>query len=196
MKILVISASARAESQSRRFAEYLLTRVSRLADAELIDLNKTPLPIYDDSETMGTNPNWLSIKSKLEVADGYVVVSPEWNGMASVAYKNMMLFVGHEMAVKPLMICAVSSGRGGVHVIDELRLSGIKNSHIIISSENVIAQDCKDLALDDNWEETSKDYRFKSRAEYSLKMLVEYSKALQGVRASGVIDFEHYGSGV
>ncbi len=196
MKILVISASARAGSQSRRFADYLFGRVSKMGEVELLDLHETVLPLYDDNDAMSSNTNWLAIKGKLEAADGYVVVSPEWNGMASVVYKNMMLFVGHEMANKPLMICAVSSGRGGVHVLDELRVSGIKNSHVIISSENVIAQGCEGLALDDNWDEASNDYKFKSRAEYSLKILVEFAKALSGVRISGVVDFEHYGSGV
>lgn len=196
MKILVISASARAGSQSRRFADYLLSRVSKLVEASLVDLQELKLPLYDDSDTIKDDKNWVELCSKLEEADGYVVVSPEWNGMASVAYKNMMLFVKHEMANKPAMICAVSSGRGGVHALDDLRLSGIKNSHIIISSENVIAQGCEDLALDDSWDENATDYKFKTRAEYSLKVLVEYAKALTGVRNSGVVDFEKYGSGV
>ena len=121
MKILVTSASARAGSQSRRVADYLLSRVSKMADASLLDLNELALPIYDDIDAMSSNPNWLTLKPKLTEADGYVVVSPEWNGMGSVAYKNMLHFVGQAMANKPFMVCAVSSGRGGAHALDDLR---------------------------------------------------------------------------
>lgn len=197
MKILIISASPRANSQSRRVADYLHLRAGVLGvETEMIDLHETVLPMYDDSEEVKNNPSWLGSKDKIEEADGYVFVAPEWNGMAPPALKNLLLYVGQSMAHKPYAICGVSSGRGGIHVIDELRASGQKNTHLVTSPENLVASMVESMKLEQNWDETSNDFWFKNRADYSMKILVAYSEALKHIRESGVVDHEHFPSGI
>ncbi len=50
---------------------------------------------------MDNEPAAILLREKLETADGFVVVSPEWNGMAAPALKNMFVYVRKTMAHKP-----------------------------------------------------------------------------------------------
>lgn len=45
-------------------------------------------------------------------------------------------------------------------------------------------------------DEKAPDYTIKLRADYALKILIEYAKALQKVRNSGLIDFKNFKNGV
>jgi NAD(P)H-dependent FMN reductase len=162
----------------------------------MIDLHDVMLPMYDDSEEVKNATEWLDIKNTIEQADAYMFVAPEWNGMAPPALKNLLLYVGQSMAHKPYAICGVSSGRGGIHVIDELRLSGQKNTHLVVSPENLIASMVESMELSQNWDESSNDFWFKNRADYCMKILMAYGSALKHVRESGVVDHEHFPSGI
>ncbi len=197
MNLLIISASPRANSESKRVANYLYLRAGVLQiSAQLIDLHETVLPMFDDSEEVKSATSWLSIKDRIEEADAFMFVAPEWNGMAPPALKNLLLFVGQSMAHKPYSICGVSSGRGGVHVIDELRLSGQKNTHLVTSPENLVVSMVESMKLDQDWDEASDDFWFKNRADYCMKILVAYGEALKHIRESGVVDHEHFPSGI
>lgn len=197
MQITVISASPREGSQSLRVANYLLGRVKQLgADSAIVDLHEVKLPMYDDSDAVKNSDGWASISTNILEADGYIVVVPEWNGMAPPIYKNMLMYVGQAMAHKPYMVCGVSAGRGGVHVLDELRATGQKNTHLVMSPENLIASYVESLALDDSFNEDSEDHWFKVRADYAIKVLIAYAEALRNVRNSEVIDFERFPSGL
>ncbi len=195
MNILVISASMRGESQSLKIANYLKLRLEKQEQLALVlDLHKFNLPIYDDGETKAKNNDELL--SMLVKAEGYVFVSPEWNGMMSVGLANMMHYVDHEMAHKPVMLVGVSSGRGGTYPLAQMRLMGHKNTHYVLSPENLIVGGVKDMLNDQNTDESAPDISVKNRAEYALKILVEYSKALKSIRDSGVVDMTLFPSGV
>ncbi len=196
MNILVISASMRGESQSLKVANWLSDHTKLLGlKSSVLDLHAVKLPLFDDGETI--TENLSHVLDKLKSAEGYVFVSPEWNGMMSHGLINMLHYVeSKEMAYKPVMLVGVSSGRGGTHPIDQMKIIGQKNRHYIISPENLIVSGVEDAFNSLELVIGESDYKLKERADYSLKVLAELAKALSQVRQSGILDFERFANGV
>ena len=161
---------------------------------DLLDLHSLKLPLYDDGETEAENK--IELLDRLSYGDGYIFVSPEWNGMMSHGLANMMHYVKHEMAHKPVMLVGVSSGRGGTYPIAQMKLFGQKNRHYVISPENLIVGNVKSILNDQEMDESAPDFGVKKRAEYSLNVLIEYTKALKSVRSSGKINMSTVPNGV
>ena len=196
MNILVISASMRSNSQSLKVAKWLSAHSAKLgAESSVLDLHEVKLPLFDDGETVAEN--LPQILNQLKSADGYVFVTPEWNGMMSHGLINMLHFVeDKEMAYKPVMLVGVSAGRGGVHPIDQMRIIGQKNRHYIISPENLVANGIEKAFNTPEINSEESDFALKERADYSIKVLIELAESLSGVRQSGVLNFERFSNGV
>lgn len=194
MKITIISASMRPESQSLKISKWLSDHLNSLgADSVLVDLQELHLPRFEDSDIVGDN-----VKQMLEgyeSSDGFVFVSPEWNGTMSHGLISMLHYVGHEMAHKPVMLVGVSSSRGGHYPLMQMRIMNYKNNHFVISPEALLVQDCNNV-LNDHEEADGADGYVKKRADYALKILLSYSESLQSVRSSGVINFDDFPNGV
>ena len=188
----------RSKSQSRKVADYLQRRITSLNhEANVLDLNELQLPLYNDEGFDGDEPqSFHELKHGLAAADGYVFVSPEWDGMMSYGLINMFLYVKNEMAHKPVMLTGVSSGRGGTYPIAQMKQLGQKNKHFIISPENLIVSQVKDVMNDDTFNQESNDYAVKQRADYALKILLLYAEQLVSIRESDIIDFDRFASGV
>lgn len=77
-----------------------------------------------------------------------------------------------------------------------MRSVGYKNSHIVISPEGLLVQECNAVLNDHDMSDTSPDYKVKERADYALRVLFQYATALRTVRDSGVIDHMRFGNGV
>jgi len=185
----------RGKSQSLKVANYLKLRLEGQGKvAPLLDLHEFKLPIYDAGETKSSSE--AELVEKLANADGYVFVSPEWNGMMSVGLVNMMHYAGGNMAHKPVMLVGVSSGRGGTYPLAQMRLMGHKNTHYVISPENLIVGGVNDMLNDQDMDESAPDFSVKKRADYALKVLVEYAIALKSIREGGVVDMSLFPNGV
>ena len=79
------------------------------------------------------------MSKKLIKSQGFVLVVPEYGGMASPNSKNLFLLANNgEFFHKPGLIVSISSGLGGAYPISELRSSSYKNSHIMWIPENII----------------------------------------------------------
>lgn len=194
MNIVVISASMRPESQSLKISNWLSEHLKSLdVESSVLDLNTTTLPMFEP----GTSPeNKSKVLHTLNSADGLVFVSPEWDGTMSYGLVNMLHYVGNELAHKPVMMTGVSSGRGGHYPLMQMRIMGYKNNHFAISPEALLVQDCKNMLNNHDMSEDQNDIFLKKRADYALKILVEYTRALQAVRDSGVVDHENFPNGV
>lgn len=185
----------RKNSQSRKVADYLADALKQKnTNAWTCDLHSLEMPLFDDGETEFLKKN--DLLAQLESAQAYVFVSPEWNGMMSHGLINMLHYVKHEMAHKPVMLVGVSSGRGGTYPVAQMKLLGQKNNHYIISPENLIVSDVKNVLNTNNLDETAIDFDLKKRAHYALDILIAYAYALEQVRNSPVIDFQNFGNGV
>lgn len=194
---MVLSASNRALSESRKVSEWLVTHTQNLGfDAKLLDLYQEKLPLYDDSDPEELSDQIVRLKYGLQESDAFVFVSPEWNGMMSLSLPNMLHYIEQEMAHKPVMLVGVSSGRGGTYPIAQMRLMGHKNRHYVISPESLIVSGVKTAFNDYEWLDSTPDIQLKRRADYALKVLIKYAEALRIVRESDVIDLKNFENGV
>lgn len=201
MKICIISGSHRNESQSRKVANWLKQKLEQKnSEAIVYDLNENPISLdinkvwEENSPENAAAKQW---KEAMQEADGYIVVSPEWNGMASSAYKNAMHHVGQAMAHKPALLVAVSSGRGGAFVVADLRLSSYKNSKVCYLPEHVIVRDVNNVLNGQTPDESnSSDAFYHERFDFAMSLLISYARALSAVRADETIDFEKFENGM
>lgn len=201
MKIALISGSQRTSSQSTKVANFCKSRLEEkgISDTSLFDLGETPLPIWEpgmwkaDSEI---KMNWKKVSKDLVTSDGFVILCPEYSGMASPALKNLFLyFSGEDLAHKPGLIITISSGLGGSYPNSELRASSYKNTRIVYIPDHVIVRHAEKV-LNSPTAISEEDERIRTRIDYSLDLLVEYVKALQLVRSSKVIDLKKFATGM
>lgn len=191
MKITVVSGSVRDDSQSRKVSDYLAKRLKGLsAEVTLVDLNESRLPLFDDGKS--GQAEWDAIKDYFENADGFIFVSPEWDGMFNVGLHNMFHYALNALGHKPVMLVGVSSGRGGAYPLAQMKMMGQKNTHFVIVPENLRVMDVEKILVDGEFTEPS----VRERAEYSMTLLLEYAEALKQIRDKGIIDYKKFGSGV
>ncbi|WP_436623854.1 NADPH-dependent FMN reductase [Sorangium sp. So ce136] len=202
MKIAVISGSHRNGSESGKVARHVQQQLSSSPDVSstyALDLADNPLPLWDP-EVWQPSEKWSSvwspISAELTASDAFVVVAPEWGGMVPAGLKNFFLLCSRgELAHKPALIVAVSSGMGGSYPIAELRMSSYKNTYLCYIPDHVIVRNVRGL-LNDPAAQSPDDERIRERLRYGLGLLLQYGKALQLVRASGAIDLTRYPFGM
>ena len=128
MKLQIIIGSTRPGRVSERIARWVANEVNALtgAEAELLDLADYPLPFFNEAVSPQYNPNrtpeditrrWLE---KLAEADGYVLVTPEYNRSYSAVLKNALDYVDFQLARKPVALVAHGS-TGGAQAVGHLR---------------------------------------------------------------------------
>lgn len=199
MKICIVSGSHRKNSQSEKISHFIIKCFSRLfpnVTVELINLSQNPIPLFDEDFFDKTNEHWQKIWTpyleKLKACEGVIVVSPEWSGMVPPGLKNFLLLAsGDAVAHKAGLIVTVSSSINGVYPVNELRTSGYKNTHLCYIPEHVIVRHCEQV-LNEEKPVDQLDTDIRERLDYSLKVFVEYVKALNLVRNSGVIDHKNF----
>ncbi|MBI1274279.1 MAG: NADPH-dependent oxidoreductase [Alphaproteobacteria bacterium] len=200
MQIAIVSGSHRPNGQSGRIARWLQGKLGAIgATGAVIDLAGNPLPLWDESvgdAGSALAAQWAPYAETLRASDGFVIVSPEWHGMAPAGLKNFFLYckpqdVGH----KPALIVGVSASRGGAYPVSELRESSYKNSRILYIPEHLIVRDAAKMLVGDE-PAGSDDAYLRERAVYTLKLLLSYAAALKPVRASDGIDYRKYSNGM
>ena len=92
-KILVFAGSARQGSLNKKLAR-LASDIARDLGAEVtfLDLRDHPLPLYDGDleQEEGLPEAVVSLKELFKAQDGFVIVSPEYNGSFSPLMKNVI----------------------------------------------------------------------------------------------------------
>ncbi|MEM0955596.1 MAG: NAD(P)H-dependent oxidoreductase [Pseudomonadota bacterium] len=205
MKIGIISGSHRQDSQSEKVARWIeraLIAEGHCDETWLFCLTDNPLPLWDEGIWNGDaawDARLAPLRDELHSCDGFVVVSPEWHGMAPAGLKNFFLVFtgGGELAHKPALIVTVSVADGGSYPVAELRMSSYKNNRICFLPEHLIVR-YVDTVFNEKPEEnkaSAQEY-FEQRLTYCLRLLKEYAAAFRGVRASGAASLETYSSGM
>jgi hypothetical protein len=110
--------------------------------------------------------------------------------------KNFFLLCSADVfAHKPGLIVTVSAGAGGSYPVTELRTSSYKNTRLCYVPDHVIVRNVGQMLHGDQPADEH-DVALRGRIEYSLRVLVEYAKALRLVRESGVIDLKAFPYGM
>ncbi len=137
IKLLVISGSLREQSYNKvvaKFSEKYLSSFDNV-NIELIDIKNYNIPLYNwDLENKNGLPiDVQKLKRKFESSDGYIVLSPEYNGSYSGVLKNIIDWLSRSengdasllssFRNKNAMIGSVSpSRRGGIRCLVKLRM--------------------------------------------------------------------------
>ncbi len=204
MKITIISGSHRQNSQSTKVAKVMQAALAALPqcdDSYLFDLADNPLPLWDEGIWNG-DKQWQAllgpISEQLASSDAFIVIAPEWHGMAPAGLKNFFLMWGNgELAHKPALITTVSSADGGSYPVAELRMSSYKNNRICFLPEHLIVRNVESVFNDnDDDNNPSAQPYFDDRLDYCLKQLLTYGEAFKHIRASDSVSLATYGSGM
>lgn len=145
-----------------------------------LDLSDIQLPLWSPEKKNNKGfwgKPWNKISNSLNQSDGFILVVPEYGGMATPVAKNLFLLCDNgELAHKPGLIVSISSGNGGAYPVAELRSSSYKNTHIMWIPENIIIRNVEEFnpgAHGDNipeWLDNRIDYVLKLFLAYSLNM--------------------------
>ena len=189
VRILVIAGSGRPDSQSTRVAT-AICEVLREAGitATLLDLQVLNLPFWDEATTLDPTwreTHWNPTSRDLIDADGFVVVTPEWDGMVPPQLKNFFVFCDHcELAHKPGLIVSIADGLSGSYPVSELRMSSYKNTFIVWLPVHIIIRNVTRITFERNISGNDDSTRIVQRLANGLEILVEYASALRAVRHS------------
>lgn len=129
LKILTILGSTREGRFGDKPAHWIHGRLGAHADvdAELVDLRDWPLPFFDrpKSPTRITDGDYgVPVANdwgkKIGAADGFVMVSPEYNHGYAPVLKNAMDWIFREWGKKPVTFVGYGNA-GGARAIEQLR---------------------------------------------------------------------------
>ncbi|MBV4495337.1 NAD(P)H-dependent oxidoreductase [Pseudomonas sp. SWRI12] len=181
-RIVVLSGSNRAGSQSLKVASHLRQRLADLnlwEASDLIDLATSRLPLWPEQDR---DQLWPAQQAILAKATALIVISPEWNGMACPALKNFFLYAGiSELGHKPALLVGVSAGLGGAYPIAELRASSYKNCRLLYLPEHLIIRNVESM-FNDQAPANEDDKRIRERADWALRLLSQYDVACREIR--------------
>lgn len=129
MKVVIINGSVREGRATPRvvtWVENTAKQVLNDTETEVIDLKVLDLPLFAEPELPMMNANrrpegplkvWLDT---LRAADGFVLVTPEYNNSIPGGLKNAIDYIAHEVMHKPFLV--VSHGtNGGARAALELK---------------------------------------------------------------------------
>ena len=126
--IAILSASVRKGRNSHRVALFLkrLIEEKDLATVEIVDLNEYQFPIFNERLMFLENPipELLDYSSRINAADGVLIVTPEYNGGYPASLKNAIDVLYPEWQKKPVAISTCSDGDfGGNQVITSIQFT-------------------------------------------------------------------------
>ena len=187
MKISIIAASHREKSQSKRISDFLFKKLLNMQpnlNIFSLDLGTTSLPLWSTEKKNSKGvwgKTWKTISDNFDKSDGFILVVPEYGGMATPAAKNIFLLCGNgELTHKPGLIVSVSSGNGGAYPIAELRSSSYKNTHIMWIPENIIIRNVEEFNPGTHGD--SIPGWLDSRIDYVLKLFLAYVLNMKPLR--------------
>lgn len=195
MKLVIIDGSlreGRATVRVARWAENIAKQVLKDTEIRTIDLKELDLPIFAEPilPMMNTHRNpegalktWLDT---LKSADGFVVVTPEYNNSMPGSLKNAIDYIGHEVMHKPFLVVShganggaragmelkvsLNSNLGAIPIAGSVALNGAIGYHEMISEAGVL----KDKSLDHD----------EKKLRMRLEQLREYAKVLAPLRTA------------
>ncbi|MFC4149775.1 NADPH-dependent FMN reductase [Micromonospora mangrovi] len=119
LRLAVIAASVRKERLSRVLAEWACGKADGIADVDLVDLAECALPDEEHLEPGGGGPR-SAIADRIERADGYVIVTPEYNHSYPASVKRAIDWHYREWMFKAATVLSYGA-QGGLLATEHLR---------------------------------------------------------------------------
>lgn len=135
MKIAVILGSIRDIRRGGRVAKWLMPQLSQFneVEIELLDLKDYPLPFFDENnspeglERKYSNKAARKWSAKIDAADAFIIITPEYNHGTSAVLKNALDWLYYEWVRKPVAFISYSpNAAGGVRGVEQLRQNVIE----------------------------------------------------------------------
>jgi NAD(P)H-dependent FMN reductase len=126
LSIPLIAGSTRRDRQSIKVARFLLAQLQQRAgvQTELLDLLEYNFPIMEERlhHRDDPPPRLQEFSDKLAAADGFIIVTPEYNHGYPGVLKNALDYLLPEYERKPVGIATVSAGGfAGINCLAQLR---------------------------------------------------------------------------
>ncbi|HEX8932297.1 MAG TPA: NAD(P)H-dependent oxidoreductase [Patescibacteria group bacterium] len=194
MKILVIIGTTRKNRFSEKPARWIFEEAKKINDfeVELVDLRDYPLPFYEEA----LSPRAINDKYENEIvkkwaqkigeADGYIIVSGEYNHSYPAVLKNALDYIYFEWNKKP--VAFVSYGvMAGARAVELLRLVALELQMVPIHPVIHIPFSIMLEAREQNIEQESKLFEsLNTQKETLLKELIWWVKTLKVARESKI----------
>ena len=187
MKIAIILGSIREIRRGGRVAKWLMSQLAKWNDIEfaLLDLKDYPLPFFNESNSPqgleGNYTNELAKKwaTKIGEADGFIIITPEYNHGTSAVLKNALDWVYQEWNRKPVTFVSYSTNAaGGIRAVEQLRQTAIELEMAPIQSAIHITYVLD--TLDEHGNLLKGHYN--ERLEEFMKDLIWWTEALKNAR--------------
>ena len=185
LKIAVMYGSVRKARQGIKAARFVINKVTQRGhEATLIDALEYPLPLldkmYKEFEDGTAPPAMHSVGEILNAADGFLIVSAEYNHSIPAVLKNLLDHYQSEYLYKPSGIVTYSAGRfGGVRGLANLRAILAELGTPSIPSALPVSR--IHSAFDDNG--NALDESYEKRVIKFLDELEWYTQALRRARS-------------
>lgn len=178
--IPIILGTGREGRQSEKVANYMLEvcNTDDRFETELIDVRDYPSPFT--ARVKQENFDDKGLVKKIEAADGFIIVAPEYNHGYPGELKILLDHYFPEFHRKPVGICAVSGGSlGGSRMVEELRLVMIALKSVNLNS--VLSFPGVSELFDDSGKLKDPDV-YTPRLEGFFEELLWYANALKPAR--------------
>jgi len=175
--IPIILGTAREGRESEKVANFMLKETSKAnLKTEIIDVRDFLACATDNTEE---SIHAIRLSEKISNADGYIIVSPEYNHGYPGELKIMLDMLYDQYARKPVGFCGVSTGAfGGARAVEQLRLLSIE-FHMVPIREAMYFRFVQDL-FDEEGNIIEKSYY--DFLELFLDELAWYARALKSAR--------------
>jgi len=126
-KIKVILGSTREPRNGIKVANWFMEETKKYnnnIEFELLDLRVVDLPHYNEPGSPMSNPNYKNEATrnwgkKIDEADGFIFITPEYNGYFTGALKDAVDYLYHEWVGKPYFVVGYGS-RGAKRAVSQL----------------------------------------------------------------------------
>ncbi len=132
MKLMVIWGSSRQGRKGGPVAEWVRRRAKADGrfEVDFVDPRELKLPFFDEPLSpfsmaregqAYSHPEGKEWAERVAAADGYLIVTPEYNRSPSAVLKNALDWVGPEWVDKPVAFVSYGGASGGVYAVGALR---------------------------------------------------------------------------
>jgi len=149
--------------------------------AELLDLRDWPLPFFDHPVPPITGqyaPEAESWAAKVREADGYVIVTPEYNWSYPAVLKNALDHIYQEWNTKPVAFVSYGGPAGGSRAVQHLR-EVVTELQMVPLRDSIMLPFAHRLFDHDG---TLADPAYNARANAMLDQWLVWAQVLRGVR--------------
>lgn len=190
LNVKIILGSTRPKRISEHLTPWVLEQVKKAGgiEAEVLDLRDYPMPFYDEAVTPSGIKDGNYEKDvvkkwaqKIEEADGYIIITPEYNHSIPAVLKNALDYVYYPWNKKAVGFVAYGTV-GGARAVEHLR--GVAAELQMVSARVVVH-----IPAPWSLQDESGAFKpgalepFEGAAKGMLEQLIWWGKAAKGARA-------------